>query len=296
MDAPGARRSHVVATPRGGGVAIVVAIVPVLAWMAWQSTESRMLALAAMSGLVLVAGVGWLDDHRPQSAALRLLVHVAAATLLAMGMAATGAALWWCACVWLLAVGLVNVWNFMDGIDGVATTQAILVGAGALLLAGASALPVALVAACAGFLPFNAPRARIFLGDVGSGSLGYLIACLFAWMPAEAMAEQWLLALLLSAFMIDATLTLLSRMLRGEPWWQAHVQHLYQRLVQRGASHMQVTLAYAVATLFAVALLHVLEGRSLAIIIGVVSAWYLSAAAIWFILRAGLDAGTGRQG
>lgn len=291
IDAPGARRSHVVATPRGGGIAIVVALVPVFVWLASQDARGGGLAFCAVSGLVLVAGIGWLDDHRPLSALVRLAVHIVAATLLAIGMASAGVALWWCLCVWILAVGLVNVWNFMDGIDGLATTQAILVAAGALVLGGVSMLPVAIVAACAGFLPFNAPRARIFLGDVGSGSLGYLIACLFAWMPEVEPAGLALLGLPLAAFMIDATLTLLSRMLRGERWWQPHVQHLYQRLVQAGASHMRVTLAYAAWTSCSVLALYALQGRSLSTTLGVFAAWFVCTAATWFILRAGLEAG-----
>ncbi|WP_394005248.1 glycosyltransferase family 4 protein [Luteimonas sp. WGS1318] len=291
IDAPGARRSHAVATPRGGGIAIVVALLPVFAWMAWQNPESRMLPAFALAGLILVAGIGWIDDHRPLSAWLRLVVHVVAAALLATGMALSGAALWWCLCVCVLAVGLVNVWNFMDGIDGLATTQAMLVVVGALAVGDGGVLALALGLACAGFLPFNAPRATIFLGDVGSGSLGYLVACLFAWLPASEPPILLLLALPLSAFLVDAALTLLSRMLRGERWWQPHVQHLYQRLVQRGASHVQVTACYGAWTLAALLMLFMLEGRTLPVIIGVLAAWYLLTAAAWSILRASLDTG-----
>ena len=293
IDAPGARRSHAVATPRGGGIAIVVALLPVFAWMAWQNPESRTLTIFAVAGLILVAGIGWIDDHRPLSAWLRLVVHVVAAALLATGMALSGVALWWCLCVCVLAVGLVNVWNFMDGIDGLATTQAMFVALGALAVGGigGGVLALALGLACAGFLPFNAPRATIFLGDVGSGSLGYLVACLFAWLPASDPPILLLLALPLSAFLVDAALTLLSRMLRGERWWQPHVQHLYQRLVQRGASHVQVTACYGTWTLSALLMLHMLEGRTLPVIIGVLAAWYLLATATWFILRARLESG-----
>ncbi len=296
MDLPGERRSHVVATPRGGGVAIVVALLPVFAWLAYSRGASWPLAGASALGLVLVAGIGWVDDHRPLSPWIRLGTHVVAGLLLAAGMAWAGQPLWWCAVVCVLAIGLVNVWNFMDGIDGIATTQAMLVGAGVLVLAPVAGLPLAVIAACAGFLPFNFPRARIFLGDVGSGGLGYLVACLLAW-HVVSLPEAALLLLPLSAFMIDAALTLLSRILRGERWWTPHVQHLYQRFVHHGAPHVAVTSGYAVWTLLAIFLAAALVGHAWPVIIGALTTWYLLTATLWFLLRARLSRRTpGLQG
>lgn len=286
LDAPGERRSHSVPTPRGGGVAIVAAMLPVLGWLAWQDDSQRAMAIASAVGLVLVAGIGWIDDHRPLSPWRRLAVHVVAALVLAAGMAVSGQPLWWCAAVFVLGVGLVNVWNFMDGIDGIATSQAMLVGIAALIVVPERLLLVAIVAACAGFLPYNAPRARIFLGDVGSGGLGFLIACLFAWVPVSAApAPALLLLLTLSAFMVDAALTLLSRILRGERWWTAHVQHLYQRLVQRGIPHSSVTFGYAVWTFASLCLLVALEVSRMPAIIGALASWYLLTVATWFLIR-----------
>ena len=289
VDAPGERRSHVVATPRGGGIAIVLVLLPVLGWLAWTDAGTRALALASMLGLALVAGVGWLDDHRSLSPWHRLAVHIVAAALLALGMAQVGHPLWACLGVFALAVGLVNVWNFMDGINGIATTQAIVVGIAALYVASPPLLPLALVAACIGFLPFNFPRARIFLGDVGSGGLGFLVACLFAWSSAASPGLMLLCLLPLAAFLIDAALTLLSRILRGERWWTPHVQHVYQRLVQRGYSHLMVTCGYAAWTLIAVCLIFALDAMSLPVIIGVIATWYLFTAAIWLLIRARLE-------
>jgi UDP-N-acetylmuramyl pentapeptide phosphotransferase/UDP-N-acetylglucosamine-1-phosphate transferase len=151
---------------------------------------------------------------------------------------------------------LVNVWNFMDGIDGLAASQAILVAAGWAWLAwpGPPAwLLLALAAAGLGFLPFNLPRARIFLGDVGSGALGYLLAVGLLWLPAGALAWPWLAWLPLSAFLVDAALTLASRILRGEQWWAPHLQHAYQRWTIRIDRHATVTFAYALWTACAVA-------------------------------------------
>ncbi|NYZ62973.1 lipopolysaccharide biosynthesis protein [Luteimonas deserti] len=288
VDLPGERRSHVHATPRGGGIAIVAAVLPVLLWLAWAGSFGAMW-LAAAVGFVMVAGIGWVDDHRSLSPWLRLGIHATAAATLAAGMAWAGQPLWWCLCICVLAVGLVNVWNFMDGIDGLATTQAMLVAIACGLLSG-HVLPLAVLAACAGFLPFNTPRARIFLGDVGSGALGFLIACLFASLPAPDAAPATLLLLLpVSAFMIDAALTLGARMLRGERWWMPHVQHVYQRLVQHGASHMAATLGYAAWTFVAVGLLAILGRQAPAPIFGAVATWYLLTAATWLVLRVRLD-------
>src|SRR5690606_7576504 len=171
----------------------------------------------------------------------------------------------------LLALGLVpvlvNVWNFMDGIDGLAASQAALAAAGLALLAGEgpAVLPaLALSAACLGFLPFNFPRARIFLGDVGSGALGFALAVLVVLLPSDAPTDDrvgvlLLAALPLSAFLVDATLTLSGRIVRRERWWTAHVEHAYQRFAVRAGSHAPVTMAYAawtaVATVAAVVLL-----------------------------------------
>lgn len=290
LDAPGVRRSHAVATPRGGGAAIVVAVLPVFAWMTWQDAGRWPLAVACAAGLAMVAGIGWLDDHRPLSPWLRLTVHVVAAGMLAASLLWLGNPLWWAACMFALAVGLVNVWNFMDGINGIATTQAMLVALAAPWLGLPWILPLVVLVACCGFLPFNFPRARIFLGDVGSGSLGWLVACLFAWLPGSSLDAALLLMLPLSAFLVDATLTLLSRMLRRERWWTAHVQHVYQRLVHRGRSHVAVTVAYGLWTLLAILVLWLFAGRTTPAIIGVLAAWYLLTATTWFVFRVRLQA------
>ena len=171
----------------------------------------------------------------------------------AVRYSANGSATALAAIVVFAIAGLVNAWNFMDGIDGLATSQAGLVTAALLVggwLSGAwQGLCVLSLAAIAGFLPFNFPRARIFLGDIGSGALGYLVAILslratcFGGMP-------WPLALLpVSAFLIDAGMTLLLRVLRGKAWWRPHREHLYQWLVREGRSHAGVTGWYAIWTL-----------------------------------------------
>ena len=178
LDQPGERRSHVVATPRGGGIAIVVTVLLGIVWLALKDPSDALLLGCFATGLILVAGIGWVDDHRPIPAWPRLLVHAVAAFLLAWGVHRSSPGLLAPVVAFVLALVLVNIWNFMDGIDGLAASQAAIVAlAMVLLLDGVWAwIAAGLVAALAGFLPFNFPKARIFLGDVGSGALGFLLA------------------------------------------------------------------------------------------------------------------------
>jgi UDP-N-acetylmuramyl pentapeptide phosphotransferase/UDP-N-acetylglucosamine-1-phosphate transferase len=286
VDAPGERRSHSIATPRGGGIAIVAVVLPTMAWLGIASLSSVLLLGAG--GLALVAAIGWVDDHRPLSPWLRLAVHVLAAVLLSVGVIWAGQPLWWAIVVLALALGLTNVWNFMDGINGLASTQAILAALAFLLLGlrGDGAFLACIVAAaCAGFLPFNFPGARIFLGDVGSGALGYLVACLIALAPAPDPVISLLLLLPVSAFLIDAALTLLSRMIRHERWWTPHVQHMYQRCVQAGHTHVVVTGAYATWTLLSILVAIRAAGAPQPVIIGAFATWYLIGVTIWLTFR-----------
>ncbi|HVH36312.1 MAG TPA: hypothetical protein VM847_19605, partial [Tahibacter sp.] len=192
LDQPGRRRSHVLPTPRGGGIGIVVAATVVLA-LALRPAQP-LPAVLLMPGLVLVAGIGWWDDHRPLRALTRLAVHLAAGVLLAAalwfwsaGGDATGGwviprsdlpawvGLALAAVIVLGSAWSINLHNFMDGINGLLTAQsafvfAMIALAGALGLPhGLGTVPAALAAACLAFLQFNFPFARIFLGDVGSG-------------------------------------------------------------------------------------------------------------------------------
>lgn len=260
VDLPGRRRSHVIPTPRGGGVAIVLILLVALALIQWRDMRLPMVVATA---LVLVAGIGWLDDHRPQPVLRRLLLHVLAGGGLALLLSLLyphplpgwpAFLIWAVATFWL--VGCINAWNFMDGSNGLLSSQCLWLG---LTLAlwfptvagghGALASPWALLAltlaaACAGFLPFNFPKAVIFLGDVGSGSLGLMSGLLLlvaAWLAPERI---WLLLLLPSALLVDATATLLWRILDGRRWYTAHREHLYQWLIRSGHSHAQVAALY----------------------------------------------------
>lgn len=292
LDHPAERRSHRVATPRGGGLSIVAAMLVALLLLAWMNPGDRGLLLAAAGGLALVAGAGWIDDHRPLSAGLRLAIHLASAVLVSGAVLLSGHGAW-SAVVALLAVPvLVNVWNFMDGIDGLAASQAA-IAAAAYALSGAdaatTALAWALVAACCGFLPFNFPKARIFLGDVGSGALGYLLAFLLVWVSIRnargvTESELPLMLLPLAAFLVDASLTLSRRILLGEQWWKPHVQHAYQQLACRLGAHWPVTMAYAVWSVLAGGLLLVATVQPFVIKLTIVASWLLASSLVWIAL------------
>jgi UDP-N-acetylmuramyl pentapeptide phosphotransferase/UDP-N-acetylglucosamine-1-phosphate transferase len=180
---------------------------------------------------------------------------------------------------------LVNVWNFMDGIDGLAATQAAIAAvAFTLALTGPWAwLGAALLAACCGFLPFNFPRARIFLGDVGSGALGFALAGLLAAGLSSSSVAWPLLLLPMCAFLVDASFTLISRMLLRQRWWTPHVDHLYQRLSRR-YGHINVTAIYGLVGLVTLALILLLSNVRLSTAVIVTSVSYL----VTLALRAGV--------
>ncbi|MGV8921909.1 MAG: MraY family glycosyltransferase [Thermomonas sp.] len=262
IDVPGERRSHQVDTPRGGGIGIVIACLVCLLVIASHDTGHVGWWLIA-TGLALVAGVGWIDDHRPLPAWPRLGVHALAAILLAASLHLGGAGTAVCLVGFLLAIGLINAWNFMDGINGLATSQALLCGLAFALLPGFAApiLGIAVAGACLGFLPYNFPRARMFLGDVGSGALGYLIAVMIAIGSYASPGYDWPLLLLAPlAMLVDSGLTLLWRMHRRDRWWQPHTEHAYQRW-SRHRGHAPVTLAYGLWTMLMIGVMLSAWGR-----------------------------------
>lgn len=253
LDVPNERSLHRTPTPRGGGIAIVVVTLVGLAGFAATGVIPSSVAWTLGVGGALVGAVGWLDDRRGVSAPVRALVH-------------TVAALWAVAWVWgepapaaiLGAIGIVwavNLYNFMDGIDGLAAGEAVSVGlvAGALLLlagdAALSTVALLVAAASAGFLVWNWAPARIFMGDVGSGFLGYTFSALALLSHRAGTVSLALWLVVLGVFLFDATVTLLRRVAHGERWYQAHRSHAYQRLVQAGSSHGHVAALVLVVNL-----------------------------------------------
>lgn len=260
LDLPGQRRSHAQPTPRGGGIAIVVAMLA--GGLALAIGEGRADRLPLLLPPVIgVAWVGWLDDHGGLSALKRLAMHWVAAVWVFAGplllitvfpladVDVSPLVVITASMVTLWIAWSINLHNFMDGIDGLLTLQAMFVllalSAFALLrgVEGSAFLLVG-AAACAGFLPFNFPRARIFMGDVGSGVLGFVIGIGVLWQIANPRIAATTGLILCSAFVTDATCTLLSRVLRGRRWYSAHREHLYQWLVRSDFSHAQVVGLY----------------------------------------------------
>ncbi len=286
LDHPGERRSHAVATPRGGGIAIVLALLVAALALALREPTQGVLLAGFAAGVALVAGVGLMDDHRPLSPWFRLSVHGVAGLLLAAAILYHSGNVWASLLAFVLALVLTNIWNFMDGINGIAATQAVLVALALALMASGAWLLVclALAAACIGFLPFNFPRARIFMGDVGSGAIGFAIAALAAVLASSHGIDAAWLLLPLSAFLVDAGLTLLRRMLKGDRWWMPHTEHAYQ-VWARHSGHTVVTLAYGAWTALALAAIVALEGFSAFFMLCICIAWYMSAALAWWVLQ-----------
>ncbi|MDQ2891400.1 MAG: glycosyltransferase family 4 protein [Gemmatimonadota bacterium] len=249
IDLPNARSSHVNPTPRGGGVAIVLTFCCVGAWLLLsRGVPATWLVLL---GAAAVGGVGWADDHRNVSIRSRLLVHFASGVGLAwlyisFGGGAAVAALWLC---W--TVSAINVINFMDGIDTLVTSQLIIFCAVVAVLTPAHgvARPLAetLLGACGAFLVWNWPPARIFLGDVGSGALGFAVAALGLLAISETGHSVVRIYLPLFPLFLDATWTFMRRLRNGENPTMAHRSHLYQRLANGRFGKGRVSSMYALA-------------------------------------------------
>lgn len=266
MDVPNERSSHTVATPRGGGVAIVISFLVALSCLALLGILPWPTACGMLGAGGVVAIVGFLDDHGHIAARWRLLAHFSSAAWLlfwlgglpileVMGMrvnlGVVGSVLAAFYLVWML-----NLYNFMDGIDGIASVEAVTACLGACLvyvLGGDADLvwPSLLLAmAACGFLYWNFPPARIFMGDAGSGFLGVMLGGLSlhaAWSKPQLL---WVWLILLGVFVVDATFTLVRRLLRGEKVYEAHRSHAYQFASRQFGSHLPVTLAVAVINVF----------------------------------------------
>ncbi|MBL4721625.1 MAG: glycosyltransferase family 4 protein [Alphaproteobacteria bacterium] len=265
MDMPNDRSSHTVPTPRGGGAAVTVTILLVWGWRAFHTNDVWVLAiLAAALGLALVT---WIDDLRSLSPLTRLGAQIVAvgigiSALLDGNFFFQGLLPGWLD-VLVAAIGwvwFVNLFNFMDGIDGISGVEAACVGGGAALVAllaptmapPAPVFGLTIAAAALGFLIWNWHPAKVFLGDVGSVPIGFLLGWVLLGLAAAGL---WASALILPLYYLaDATITLTRRVLRGEKPWHAHREHYYQRATQNGRSHAQVSAMILVANLALVAL------------------------------------------
>jgi len=266
IDIPNNRSSHQIPTPRGGGLAIVAVFFAGLLclWLIGSLPTRIFLALSGGGGLV--AWVGFMDDHRHVAPRWRLGAHFLGAAwgLFWLGelppLSVFGHLLYLGWPGYLLAalylVWLLNLYNFMDGIDGIAGIEAITVCLGGGLAYALSAqagqdwlVPVLLLSAVAGFLYWNFPQAKIFMGDVGSGFLGLILGLLSIRAGQVEPELFWCWAILLGVFVVDATTTLLRRVMRGEAFHEAHCSHAYQYASRRFAAHRQVSIAVGLINL-----------------------------------------------
>ncbi|MEE4216401.1 MAG: glycosyltransferase family 4 protein [Xanthomonadales bacterium] len=283
FDHPGARHSHSEPTPRGGGAGLVLAfLVSIVLLLAFSQRPliSMHILPTLLSGTLAMAITGWWDDHHDLSARFRFAVQLGVSLFLLWSLRKSG----WVDGWFIFAIGvlftawMINLFNFMDGSNGMAGCQGVFAfGVLAWLFTrggdpGAATVALLMLACCVGFLPWNLGKARVFLGDVGSLPLGFMIAALLLY-GAESGAFSLPVALMVMAlFLADASLTLMVRVLKGERWYNAHRQHLYQRIIAVGWTHGRVLLLYQ-----AVNLALVLPG----IVIGVnypVLAWPLAVA------------------
>ncbi len=242
---PNERSFHAEPTPSIGGLAIVI---PVLAYLGYVSAAGVAAAQGLLLGAGLLAVVGLRDDLKELSSAFRFACQILAVALV----------LWYLALPWpwlaLLVTGVallwhVNLFNFMDGIDGIAGSQCLIYCLGVLLLAGDLAgwlgeLNWLLAGVSIGFLVFNWPPARIFMGDVGSGFLGLLLAVIAVEVARQEYLPLVASLILLAGFWFDASYTLCVRMMSGQKFVQAHRSHLYQHLAAK-KGHRWTTLVYA---------------------------------------------------
>jgi UDP-N-acetylmuramyl pentapeptide phosphotransferase/UDP-N-acetylglucosamine-1-phosphate transferase len=294
LDQPGQRRSHRMPTPRGGGIGIVVAMLACLPGVLYGSPAAWPAGVIAglWVALILVALAGWWDDHHPLPVLPRLGAQVLAVGLFSCSLLVTGLSWWWLPLLLVCGVWSINLHNFMDGIDGLLAQQAIFVGAGLALLAWAATqaalmlAAAALAAAALGFWCFNRPPARIFMGDVGSGSIGLLVFVFSAMLWRVEHALLWPALILSSSFVVDASLTLLTRMLRGRRWYTAHREHLYQWLARYGAgTHAKSGAAYLGWNLLVAAPSAWLAWSHLRLALPITITVYLGATAAWLALK-----------
>lgn len=298
LDIPNHRSSHSIPTPRGGGLGFVICFLSALLFLAISGFIPQTLAWALGGAGFFVAFLGFLDDKISLPARWRLLGHIAAAlfALACLDNIPQCLTLSWPLSGFVglfYLVWLLNLYNFMDGIDGIAGTEALTVCLGAALMYGSlgamdlSTLPLILAAVVAGFLFWNLPPARIFMGDAGSGFLGIILGILSIYSASVDTKFLWGWLILLGVFIVDASITLIRRALGRQGIFQAHCSHAYQRASRQFGAHLPVTAFVALINIFwllPMALL-VVHNR-LSGLGGLVLAW-LPLAVITFYFKAG---------
>lgn len=266
MDVPNARSSHALPTPRGGGVAFVLAFLLAIPFLNDLGFVNRPVDVVLIVAGLFIAIIGLCDDHGHIAPPMRLLAHFAASIFGIYWLGGMPSiAIFGCilSAGWLLnglatiyIVWMLNLYNFMDGVDGLAAIEVLSVCVGAVCLYWLDGvwafmgLPLILAAAVAGFLCWNFPPARIFMGDGGSGFLGFCLGILSIQAAFVNPQLFWGWLILLGVFIVDATATLLRRLARGDKVYEAHCNHAYQHAARRFGSHGWVTLGVLGVNLF----------------------------------------------
>ena len=272
LDMPTARSSHEEPTPRGGGLAIVITFSITIYFLQYFEYINNNDFMALFVGGIIIAGIGFWDDHKHVPARWRIVVHIMAA-LWGLFWLGEGANYnydngilefgWFIDLMALLfIVWLLNLYNFMDGLDGIASIEAITVSGSAAALIMYTAVTsnienqylydesikysiqlMVLLVCVLGFLFWNLPPAKIFMGDVGSAYLGYVLAIFTISTTINSILTIWVWLILLGVFLVDTTATLITRLITGQRWYEAHRTHAYQHAAQRWQSHKKVTMS-----------------------------------------------------
>jgi len=256
LDHPNDRSNHSEPTPRGGGLAILAAVLPALIVVHFSIPDPSNAIITLVVLTALLGLVSWIDDTKNLNPVIRLVAQISAVllALLLSSISPIPALLFLPSLLQVTIIVLgwvwfINLFNFMDGIDGIAAVETISISAGVVLIGTLQGEPDAalilpgliLIAGSLGFLIWNVTPAKIFLGDVGSVTLGFLLG----WLLLTVAAKGFFVAAIILPlfFIVDATWTLLRRITQREKIWDAHSQHFYQRAVKRGLSHGRVTFA-----------------------------------------------------
>ena len=251
---PGARQSHDVATPTGGGLGLVFSVVVTSLLLQLFTPLPLFWSVNVLPGIILLATIGWFDDRRHVSFRLRLMVQLTVSLWLIgfSGLQFSLGGMAWFLGIIAALMWMMNLYNFMDGSNGMAGFQGVFAGSvlAVLFYTGGEStwalLSLVVAAACAGFLPLNFPSARVFMGDSASVPRGFIFGSFLYYGIHTGVINPLTGILIMSVFVVDASLTLSAMVFRREQWYTAHRQHVYQRLISHGWSHGNVMLTYQI--------------------------------------------------